>query len=93
MQCSIGALCIIILFFETRNYIKFKFYIIAGKKRPPQLRKSGRLFPQLARCGLFCALSFRALGTVQRTMGRNYQCRTVRQQKTTYYICYLFISI
>lgn len=93
MQCSIGALCIIILFFETLNYIKFKFYIIAGKKRPPQLRKSGRLFPQLARCGLFCALSFRALGTVQRTMGRSYQCRTVRQQKTIYYICYLFISI
>ena len=81
------------LIFWTLNYIKFKFYIIAGKKRPPQLRKSGRLFPQLARCGLFCALSFRALGTVQRTMGRNYQCRTVRQQKTTYYICYLFISI
>lgn len=93
MQRNIGALCIIILFFETLNYIKFKFYIIAGKKQPPQLRKSGRLFPQLARCGLFCALSFRALGTVQRTMGRNYQCRTVRQQKTTYYICYLFISI
>lgn len=49
------------------SLIKRKFYIIAGKKRPPQLRKSGRLFPQLARCGLFCALSFRALGTVQRT--------------------------
>ena len=75
------------------SLIKRKFYIIAGKKRPPQLRKSGRLFPQLARCGLFCALSFRALGTVQRTMGRSYQCRTVRQQKTIYYICYLFISI
>ncbi len=88
MQCSIGALYIIILFFETRNYIKFKFYIIAGKKRPPQLRKSGRLFPQLARCGLFCALSFRALGTVQRTMGRSYQCCTVRQQKN--YLLYLF---
>ena len=93
MQCNIGALCIIILFFETLNYIKFKFYIIAGKKRPPQLRKSGRLFPQLARCGLFCALSFCAFGTVQRTMGRNYQCRTVRQQKllTISVIClYLF---
>ena len=91
MQCSIGALCIIILFFETRNYIKFKFYIIAGKKRPPQLRKSGRLFPQLARCGLFCALSFRALGTVQRTMGRSYQCCAVRQQKTIHYF-YLISS-
>lgn len=85
MQCSIGALCIIILFFETLNYIKFKFYIIAGKKRPPQLRKSGRLFPQLARCGLFCALSFRALGTVQRSICHGYQCCTVRQ-KTIYYI-------
>lgn len=42
MQCSIGALYIIILFFDTLNYIKFKFYIIAGRnarhsaeKRPP----------------------------------------------------------
>ena len=31
MQCSIGALYIIILFFEIRNYIKFKFYIIAER--------------------------------------------------------------
>ena len=92
MQCSIGALYIIILFFEIRNYIKFKFYIIAGRnarhsaeKRPP-LSAIRPLRP-------FCALSFCAFGTVQRTMGRNYQCRTVRQQKTTYYICYLFISI
>ena len=70
MQCSIGALYIIILFFEIRNYIKFKFYIIAGKKRPPQLRKSGRLFPQLARCGLFfvrCPFAPLALSNAQQS--------------------------
>ena len=87
MQCSIGALYIIILFFEIRNYIKFKFYIIAGKKRPPQLRKSGRLFPQLGRCGLFLCVG----------LPRPWHCPTLDWPrlpmlycKTKNYLLYLF---
>ena len=44
MQCSIGALYIIILFFDTLNYIKFKFYIIAERNARHSCGKAAASF-------------------------------------------------
>lgn len=44
MQRNIGALYIIILFFETINYIKFKFYIIKGRNARHSCGKAAASF-------------------------------------------------
>lgn len=61
MQCSIGALYIIILFFEIRNYIKFKFYIIAGRNARHSCGKAAASFRNSPAAAFFVRCPFAPL--------------------------------